>query len=239
MHTPMRAIDLKLRMRAAFYRRFSPAQLQAMLVKQPDITHRLFELAWEVTPKIFPQVEQATISQLIDLATDLPQLLTQEEPEALQAVRFDYDVLPLTPLRLLHANVIGLAMRYGKQEQDQLPQLQRLCEDSRLLYGTMQRKYVVEGHSTAGSLSLREVFQALGFPHDWTKEEPFRNLLGELIDAGLAERRQSRAELYQLTVRERYALIEEFHLEQHWPAPGPFSDEVARVRQAMATLLTS
>lgn len=236
MHTPLRAIDLKLKMRKALYRRFSSAQLRAMLTEQTDITLRLFELAWEVTPKIFPQVEQVTASQLIDLATDLPELLMREEPEVLQTVRFDYEILPLTPLRLLHANVIGQAMHYGKQERDQLPQLLELCEDARMIYSTMQKEYVVSGYSSQGNLGLRQVQQVLGLPQNWNKEEPIRRILAKLIDVGLVERRQSQAEAYQLTLLERHALIEEFHLENHWPAPDPHFDEVAQVRQAVAAL---
>lgn len=234
--SPLRAIDLKLKMRGAFYKRFSAAQLRAMLTKPTDILHRLFELAWEVTPKIFPEVEKEAISQLTDLAADLPELLMQEEPEVLQPVRFDYDVLPLTPLRLLHANVIGLAIRYGKQEQDQLGQLIGLSEDARLLYNAMQREYVLSGHSWQGNFGLHEVQRTLGLPVEWSYEERTRTILGELIDAGLVERRQCQAEAYELTLLERYTLIEEFHLEDHWPTPHPHFDEVAQVRQAVAAL---
>lgn len=238
MHTPMRAIDLKLKMREAFYRRFTAAQLRAM-TKQTNSTSRLFELAWEVTPKIFPEVTKEAISQLTDLATDLPELLLQEEPEALRPVRFDYDILPLTPLRLLHANVIGLAMRYGAQERNQLPQLLGLTEDTRLLYSAMQKKYVRSGHSSQGFLELREVQRTLGLPVEWNYEERTRAIIDELISAGLVERRQSHAETYQLTLLERYALIEAFHLADHWPPPDPHSDEVAKVRQAVAALSAS
>lgn len=239
MSTPLRAIDLKLKMRNALYRRFSVKQLRAMLTKHPDITNTLFELAWEVAPTIFPQVENETIAQLLALASDLPELLTQEEPEAFAAIRFDYEIFPRTPLLLLHANVVCLAMHYGQQDMVQLPQLLGLEEDSRLLYNAMQRKYVLSGHDSSGSLGMREVFEAFGLHHDWNKEQPFRDLLTELIDAGLGERRQCKAEAYQLTVGERCALIEEFHLAERWPAPNSPYDEVIWVRQALATLSSS
>ena len=69
----------------------------------------LLEIASTITPDIWPTCEPETVVKLSALAADMPELLTREPPN-IGGPRFDFAILPLTPLLLLHANVIDLAM---------------------------------------------------------------------------------------------------------------------------------
>ncbi|MBA2681125.1 MAG: hypothetical protein H0U76_22345 [Ktedonobacteraceae bacterium] len=230
----MRAIDLALQVREAFYE-LSNRKREAMLSGKVDALGDLLDLAWNVTPKIFPLVELQTVNQLTALAEDLPELVTRE-PEDIQGLRFDYDILPLTPLRLLHANVVDLAVRFGKDELAHLPRIGRLSGDSRHVYNRMQKRYVVGGFVSQGGVSIEEILREVFGKPDRRLENKARQILHQLIEEGLAERGISSDEVYHLSLLERSALIERYHLAVRWPKPYPPFDEAADVQRALLAI---
>jgi hypothetical protein len=230
--TPMRVIDLAIQVREAFYQ-LPNRKLEAMLNDEIGCWDDLFELAWDVVPKIFPVRGSQTVNQLLDLAVDMPELMTQE-PDEIQDLRFDYDLLLLTPLRVLHANVIDLAMRFAKDDVTNFPRIKRLSADSRHVYNMMQKRYVLEGFAASGCVLIegvqQEVFGRLG----WNFAEKARTLMREMIEQGFVEQRQCSAEAYQLTYTERSELIERYQLVNKWPRSS--FDEIVDVKRALSEI---
>jgi hypothetical protein len=223
----MKAIDLELLVRSAFYKRFSSRRLQKLCVGGTLAPDDFYELAWGVAPPIFPTITTEGTRQLMELAADMPNLMTRE-PESVQDIRFDYDILPLTPYRVLHANVVELAMCYAKAE---LARLQRmgmvLGEPARDVYGIMRKVYVIEGYSWHRYGSILYAQQSWGQTLPWDQER-VRQAFLELMQAGVIKRVESQEETYLLQVTERVELIKRYGLRGKWPPFHPAYDVVAQ-----------
>ncbi len=223
----MKAIDLELLVRSAFYKRFSSRRLQKLCAGGTLALDDIYELASRVIPPIFPETTTEGVRQLMELAADLPALMTRV-PESVQDIRFDYDILPLTPYRVLHANAIDLAMCYAKAE---LALIQRLGmvlgTPARDVYGIMRKTYVMRGYSWHRYESILHAQQSWGQAFPWDQER-VRQAFLELMQAGVIEHVESQEETYLLRVTERVELIKRYGLRGKWPPFHPAYDVVAQ-----------
>ncbi len=222
----MKAIDLELQVRRAFYKRFSSRRLQKLCAGGTLAPDDISELAWAVAPPIFPVITTEGTRQIMELAADLPALMTRE-PESVQDIRFDYDILPLTPYRVLHANVVELAMDYAKTELARLQRMRMvLGEPARDVYGIMRKVYVIEGYSWHRYESILYAQQSWGQALPWDQER-VRQAFLELMQAGVIGRVESQEETYLLRATERVELIKRYGLRGKWPPFHPAYDVVA------------
>jgi hypothetical protein len=198
---PLRAIDLELRMRAALFEHVSqhPEACQSEEV--------ISCVAWDVVPKIWPECEPNAVAQLNELATDLPELLT----EAPQDHSPYFDLFPQTPMLLLHVNVLALAVSYGRVALLHLAHLGWMGQDAWQLYGAMRRRYVLQGRHGYREITVQDALKELQVPPACCDEEDMSAILSLLVEAEVVEPLGTRH--YQLTLSECYELITRYHLE--------------------------
>ena len=195
--SPMLGIDLEQHMRTAL---FESLRNHCGPYDQAELLARV---ARSVVPPIWPEPEPDAVAQFIELVADLPELLTQEpEAESQQAHLHE------TPLRLVSANVLALAVSYGKADLVRFPDLGTMSQDALLLYGIMRKRYVTS-HERA--ITLQEVLKALQVPPALWEEKEARAMLFLLMEAGVVE--QQSQTRYQLTLFECNELLTRYHLE--------------------------
>ena len=231
MKQSMRAIDLEYQVRERLFECYAVPHLRFLQAILPDGLPDLFQIAWDVVPKLWPERDPDVAARLSDLAADMPDLLTREPSED-AAPGFDYDLLPLTPLRLLHANVIELALEYARGELERLPQLEGLSGGARRLYGAMRKRYVENGYRERGAMSLLTILGELEHPPEWRYVDRAHPVLQELVAAALIETPWEGAKAYRLTAPQCAELASRFILREKWLSC--YSSEIARVQEEAA-----
>jgi hypothetical protein len=234
-HSPLKAIDLELRVREALYARLSPEQLQALNAgEELDLADLLESIAYDVTPRIaYPQTPAEVVMQLAELALDCPTLLSELPLYiAVSPDRQQHVLISNTPLKSLYVNVLDHAIRFGQDELERLACLEAVpSEQARTLLHAMEKAYVEEGKS--GGFWMGQVQQCLGLPISWETEEEARAcVLAELLNLGLIKRRGSRAEIYDLTMEVKVPLVKKHRLWEKW-------DEYHRDEEAIAFARTT
>lgn len=202
-------IDLEHKMREALIN-----QLSTMCFEQVDAENNMLEIASSLAPQIWPIRGPETVAQMSALVADMPDLLTRE-PANIQNLRFDAELVPLTPLLLLHGNVIDTLMNFGHKDIPQLIHFVPLPPDVRQLYAAMRRRYVERGYRDQGSMGVLQVLAELDIEPVWRRSHQAYPAIEALIHAGLIEECGSRE--YRLSLSERRELIGRYRLEVKWP----------------------
>ena len=221
-------VDLEYQLREALLEAYAPSS--ASLFADVDRENHLLETAAQLAPKIWPSHTPETIAQLRDLIVDWPELLTSEPN--VQALPFDYDLLPLTPLHLLHANVVELLICFGREDALLLSKLTPLSPKARQLHAAMRRRYIEQGYSEQGEMKMLKVLTELNMVPDWRFADEARPVLESLISAELIEACGSR--VYRLSLPERHHVIRRYRLETRWPSYA--RGEIFRIMQEATTL---